>query len=72
MSKWSLILTVMFLLAAAGAANGQGHELGVVFGGVDSGSRDLVPAGSGSAGISTSFALEVAFDQRVINAHVAS
>jgi hypothetical protein len=72
MSRWFLILTAMFVLAATRATDGQGRELGVVFGGVDSGSRELVPAGSGSADISTSFALEVAFDQRVINAHIAS
>jgi hypothetical protein len=72
MSKGSPILLAIFLLLTAEAAYGQQHELGVLVGGVETGNRSIVPPDAGSVDISGAFALEVAFDQRLINAHVAS
>ena len=73
MFKLSLaFLAAIILCFGAEAAYGQQHELGVLIGGVETGSHSIVPPEQGSLDINGAFALEVALDQRLINAHLAS
>jgi hypothetical protein len=68
--KLSYLLVAVATVFVASTAYGQKQELGVLIGGVATGNR-TVPD-SGSVDISTSFAIEGVFDERLLNAHLAA